>query len=110
VTTETLALPAANFGGPINMPRPAWISSAGSDVSIGVSRAAGPQIFRFTYNAIPHGGTLTLRSEQGLTGPVSASVDTDIVYVTYADHTNGSGTTPPVKRYFMGIQSPATLP
>lgn len=112
VTTQTLALPAASFGGPINMPRPAWISSAGSDVSIGVSRAAGPQVFRFAYNAVPHGGTLTLRSEQGLTGPVSAWVDSasDAVYVTYADNTIGSDGKPVIKRYFMSIQSPVTLP
>ena len=112
VTTQTLALPAASFGGPINMPRPAWISSAGSDVSIGVSRTAGPQVFRFAYNAVPHGGTLTLRSEQGLTGPVSASVDSasDAVYITYADDTTGADGKPVIKRYFMSIQSPVTLP
>ena len=107
LTPENLALPAAIFGGPLNTPSPAWVTSAGIDVSIGLSRTAGPQVFRFTYNGVPHGGTLTLRSAKGQTGPVAASVASDVVFVTYADQVNGS---PSVKRYFMSIESPATLP
>ena len=110
VTTQALALPAATFGDPLSMPRPAWVSSAGTDVSIGVSRPAGPQVYRFSNNAVPHGGTLTLRSVQGQTGPVSAWVASDAVYVTYADRVNGPGGTPSFKRYFMRIESPASLP
>jgi hypothetical protein len=110
VTTQGLALPAAIFGDPLSMPSPAWVSPAGYDVSIGLSRTAGPQVFRFTHQAVPHGDPLTLRSEKGQTGPVSAWVASDAsnaVYVTYADHVNG---TPSVKRYFMRIESPALLP
>jgi hypothetical protein len=108
VTTKDMAMPVATLGGPLNIPPPAWISSvSGGDVSIGLSRTAGPEVFRFTYNAVPHGGTLTLRSEQGKTGPVASWVGSDAVYVTYADQVSGS---PSVKRYFMRIESPATLP
>ena len=107
LTPEDLALPAAIFGGPLNTPSPAWVTSAGVDVSIGVSRTAGPQVFRFVYNGVPHGGTLTLHSAKGQTGPVAASVASDAVFVTYADQVDGS---PSVKRYFMSIASPATLP
>jgi hypothetical protein len=108
VTTQDMAMPVATLGGPLNVPPPAWISSvSGGDVSIGLSRTAGPEVFRFTYDAIPHGGTLTLRSEQGKTGPVASWVGSDAVYATYADQVSGS---PSVKRYFMRIESPATLP
>jgi hypothetical protein len=109
VTTKNPVLSASTFGDPLNMPSPAWASAAGAgDVSIGLTRAAGPQVFRYTYDAIPHGSPLTLRSEKGQTGPVAAWVGPDAVYVTYADQTK---TTPSlVKRYFMRLESPATLP
>jgi hypothetical protein len=108
VTTKDMAMPVATLGGPLNIQPPAWVSSAsGGDVSIGLSRTAGPEVFRFTYNATHHGGTLTLRSEQGNTGPVASWVGSDAVFVTYADQVSGS---PLVKRYFMRIESPATLP
>jgi hypothetical protein len=108
VTTKDMAMPVATLGGPLNIQPPAWVSSAGGgDVSIGISRTAGPEVFRFTYNAMPHGGTLTLHSEQGKTGSVASWVGSDAVYVTYADQVSGL---PSVKRYFMRIESPATLP
>ena len=110
VTTHRIALPAADFGGPLNVPVPVWISAAGSDVSIGLTRTAGPQVSRFTYQNMPHGSTLPLRSERGQTGPVAASVGTDGVYVTYTDEVasrdGGIGTA----RYVMRIDSPDTLP
>jgi hypothetical protein len=106
VTTNDPVLPAANFGDPLNMPHPAWAAPAsGGDVSIGLTGAAGPQVFRYTYNAIPHGSPLTLRSEKGQAGPVASWVSQDAVYVTYADQ---ASTSPPsVKRYFMRLESPA---
>jgi hypothetical protein len=110
VTTYDPVLPAANFGDPLSIPRPAWVNSAGGDVVIGLSRTAGPEVVRFTYNAVPHGATLPLRSEKGQTGPVAAWVGPSAVYVTYADQAKGSGSTPSVKRYFMRIESPAPLP
>jgi hypothetical protein len=91
------------------MPHPAWASPAGGgDISIGLARAAGPQVVRYTYNAIPHGSPLTLRSEKGQTGPVASWVGPDAVYVTYTDQAKTSS--PSVKRYFMRLESPATLP
>ncbi len=110
VTTRDPVLPAASFGGPLNMPRPVWVSSAGSDVSIGLDRTAGPEVVRFTYDAVPHGATLVLPSANGQTGPVSAWVGPDAVYVTYSDQVKGSGSTTSVTRYFMRVESPASLP
>ena len=109
VTTIDPVLSASSFGDPLNMPRLAFVSPAGGgDIAIGLTRAAGPQVFRYGYNAIPHGSPLTLRSEKGQTGPVASWVGLDAVYVTYTDQTK---TTPPsVKRYFMRIESPGTLP
>jgi hypothetical protein len=109
VTTVDPVLSASGFGGPLNMPSPAWASPAGGgDISIGLARTAGPQVFRFTYNAIPHGSPLTLRSEKGQTGPVASWVGPDAVYVTYTDQTKATPSL--VKRYFMRLESPATLP
>jgi len=109
VTTNDPVLSAATFGDPLNMPHPAWASPAGGgDISIGLARAAGPQVVRYTYNAIPHGSPLTLRSEKGQTGPVASWVGPDAVYVTYTDQAKTSS--PSVKRYFMRLESPATLP
>jgi hypothetical protein len=99
-------LSAASFGDPLSMPSPAWASPAGGgDISIGLVRAAGPQVFRYTFDAVPHGSPLTLRSEMGQSGPVASWVGTDAVYVTYTDQAK---TAPPsVKRYFMRLESPA---
>lgn len=106
VTTNDPVLSAASFGDPLSMPHPAWASpAAGGDISIGLARTAGPQVFRYTYNAIPHGSPLTLRSEKGQTGPVASWVGPDAVYVTYTDQAKTSS--PSVKRYFMRLESPA---
>jgi hypothetical protein len=106
VTTNNPVLSASNFGDPLNMPHPAWTGPAGGgDVSIGLARTAGPQVYRYTYNAIPHGSPLTLRSETGQTGPIASWVGPDAVYVTYTDQ--AKATPPSVKRYFMRIESPA---
>jgi hypothetical protein len=109
VTTIDPVLSASGFGDPLNMPSPAWTSPAGGgDISIGLERTAGPQVFRFTYNAIPHGSPMTLRSEKGQTGPVASWVGPDAVYVTYTDQSKATPSL--VKRYFMRLESPATLP
>jgi hypothetical protein len=110
VTTHDPVLPAALFGGPLGMPHPAWVISAGGDVSIGLDRTAGPEVVRFTYNAVPHGATLLLPSANGQTGPVSAWVGPDAAYVTYSDQVKGSGSATSVMRYFMRVESPASLP
>ncbi len=98
-------LSASSFGDPLNMPHPAWAAPAGGgDISIGLQRNGGPEVFRFTYDAIPHGSPLTLRSEKGQTGPVASWVGPDATYVTYTDQTKSG--TPAVKRYFMRVESP----
>jgi hypothetical protein len=109
VTTHHPVLPSALFGDPMNMPTPAWVSSAGGDVIIGLTRRAGPQVVRYTYNGVPHGSSLTLRSANGQSGPVASWTGTDGVYVTYAD-TVSSGGQSSIKRYFMRVVSPVTLP
>jgi hypothetical protein len=109
VTTQHPVLPAALFGDPLSMPKPAWVSSAGGDVVIGLARKSGPEVVRYTYNAVPHGSTLKLRSVNGNAGPVAAWVGDDAVYVTYSDQLSSGGTTA-TKRYFMRIDSPASLP
>jgi hypothetical protein len=109
VKTEHPVLPAAVFGDPQSMPRPAWVTSAGSDVVFGLAHRGGPEVVRYTYNAVPHGATLPLRSANGQTGPVAAWVGDDTVYVTYADQVNSGGSTT-TKRYFMRVDSPASLP
>lgn len=109
VTTQPSVLPSALFGGPLSMPRPAWVSSAGGDVVIGLERKSGPEVVRFTYNAVPHGSTLKLRSVNGNAGPVAAWVGDDAVYATYTDQVK-SGSATATNRYFMRIDSPASLP
>ena len=106
VTTFVPVLSAASFGDSLTMPHPAWASpAAGGDISIGLARATGPQVFRYTYDAVPHGSPLTLRSEKGQTGPVASWVGPDAAYVTYTDQTITA--LPVVKRYFMRLESPA---
>jgi hypothetical protein len=106
-----LALATADFSGPLAVPHPAWVAAAGSDVSIGLERKAGPEVVRFTYNAAPHGAALALPSASGQTDPVSAWVGPDGVYVTYTDHVASSGISAvTVKRHFIKIVSPAQLP
>jgi hypothetical protein len=109
VTTQHPVLPAAKFGDPLNMPTPAWVTSAGSDVVIGLARRAGPLVYRFRYDSVQHGSSLHLRSANGNTGPVSAWVGADAVYATYADRVKTeTGTT--TQRVFMRIDSPEALP
>jgi hypothetical protein len=109
VTPRYPVLPAASFGGILNLPQPAWVAPAGSDISIGLSRTSGPEVHRFTYDGIPHGGALALRSANGQSGPVAAWVGSDGVYVTYADQVSAPGTNSN-QRYFSKIVSPASLP
>jgi D-alanyl-D-alanine dipeptidase len=109
VTTQPSVLPSALFGGPLSMPRPAWVSSAGGDVVIGLERKSGPEVVRFTYNAVPHGSTLKLRSVNGNAGPVAAWVGDNAVYATYTDQVK-SGSATATNRYFMRVDSPASLP
>jgi len=105
VSTKGPVLSASSFGDPLSMPHPVWAGPAtGGDISIGLARTAGVQIFRFTFDAIPHGAPLTLRSEEGQTGPVASWVDLDTVYVTYTDQAKTSP--PSVRRYFMRVDSP----
>jgi len=109
VTTYKSVLPSAKFGGPLNLPKVVWTGPAGNDFTIGVERPSGPQVFRFTYDAAPHGATLTLRSANGRAGPVAAWVGPDAVYATYTDQVSQSGTTT-TWRYFVKIESPENLP
>ncbi len=104
--STNLALATADFSGPLSVPHPAWVAPAGSDSTIGLDRKAGPEVVRFTYNAVPHGSALVLPSANGQTDPVSAWVGSDGVYVTYTDHVASSG----LKRYFIKVVSPAQLP
>jgi hypothetical protein len=109
VTTQDPVMPAAQFGDPLNLPAPAWVTSAGSDVVIGLTRKAGPRVYRFRYDAVPHGSALHLRTANGNTGPVSAWVGPDAVYATYADQVK-SGSSTLTQRYFVRVDSPASLP
>ena len=109
VTTQHPVLPAARFGDPLNMPTPAWVTSAGADIVIGLARRAGPQVFRFRYDAVQRGSSLQLRTANGNTGPLSAWVGTDAVFATYSDQVK-SGSVTTTQRYFVRIDSPASLP
>lgn len=110
VTTHHPVMPEVFFGVPSNMPTPAWVTSPGTDVLIGLTRKAGPQVVRYRYDAVKHGAALHLRTADGDAGPVSAWVGPDAaVYVTYTDRVK-EGETRVTKRYFMRIDSPAALP
>jgi hypothetical protein len=109
VDTKHPVMSSALFGSPANLPIPAWVSSAGPDIVIGLTRRGGPQVVRFRYDAVQHGSTLQLRSANGSTGPVAAWVGNDAVYATYTDFVSANGVTT-TKRYFMRIDSPVTLP
>jgi len=79
-------------------------------VLIGLTRKAGPQVVRYRYDAVKHGAALHLRTADGDAGPVSAWVGPDAAaYVTYTDRVK-EGETRVTKRYFMRIDSPASLP
>lgn len=100
----------ATFDGPLNKPIPLWVSSPGGDISIGLQRSGPPRVVRFNYNGAPHGSTLTLRSDHGVTGPAASWVGPDAVYVTYTDEVRGGDGGAGVRRYFMRIDSPSSLP
>jgi hypothetical protein len=109
VTTYEVAMSPQSFGNPLQQPAPVYAAAAGSDITIGLSRASGHLVTRFTFDAVPHGSRLSLRTQSGQAGPLSAWVGSDYVYVTYADQVSASGTTT-TKRYFTKIESPAKLP
>jgi hypothetical protein len=67
------------------MPKLAWIAPAGYEFTIGLAGPRGPQVMRFDFFADPKGRALYLPSMAGNTGPVSAWVGSDAVYVTYLD-------------------------
>ncbi len=110
VITEALALSASVFGDPLHLPSPAWVAPAGSDLSIGLARSTGPLVVRLTYDDSPHGAWLPLRTQEGQTGPVAAWVGPDYVYATYTDRTSSPAAGSTTARYFVKIESPATLP
>ncbi len=110
VTTYNIAIPAGSFGSPLNAPHPAWAAPAGNDIAIGLSRLSGPEVTRFTYQAVPHGSTLFLRSANGDTGTVSAWVGPDLVYATYIDRVAASAGSTNILRYFAKIQAPVMTP
>jgi hypothetical protein len=108
--TTYLGLSKATFSDPISQPIPVWTASAGNDITIGLWRAARPQVVRFTYYASQNGSALDLPSANGHTGPVSAWVGPAAVYVTYVDQVSSSGPVPTMQRFFLRIESPITLP
>jgi hypothetical protein len=109
ITTHPIVISAASFGDPLNVPHVAWAAPAGDDITIGLARTSGPYVTRFTYQSVPHGSALMLRSVNGKTGPVSAWVGSDYVYVTYTDQVTGSGGATSVVRYFVKVDAPAKL-
>jgi hypothetical protein len=109
VHTQHPVMPDALFGDPLSMPKPAWVSRGGPDVVIGLSHRSGHQVVRFQFDAVKHGATLDLRSASGNSGPIAAWVGDDATYVTYSDQA-GSGSGAVTRRYFMRVDSPATLP
>jgi hypothetical protein len=78
-------LASAYYGGYPQMPKLAWIAAAGYDFTIGLVGSRGPQVTCFDDFADPKGRALYLPSVAGNTGPVSAWVGSDAVYVTYLD-------------------------
>jgi hypothetical protein len=110
VTAYPMAVPAATFGSPAKVPSPAWAAPAGNDITVGLASSSGVRVVRFTYQSVPHGSALVLRSVNGRIGPVASWVGPDYVYVTYADLVTGTGGTESVRRYFTTIEAPAELP
>jgi hypothetical protein len=114
VTTHQV-LASALYGGYPNMPKLAWIAPAGFDFTLGLVRSRGPEILRFDVFADPMGKALYLPSLSGNTGPVSAWVGSDAVYVTYLDMPGSSshgdaGVPTGSQRYLVTVVSPAELP
>jgi hypothetical protein len=67
------------------MPKLGWIAPVGYEFTIGLAGSRGPEVVRFDAFADPQGRALYLPSLAGNTGPVSAWVGNDAVYVTYLD-------------------------
>jgi hypothetical protein len=110
IMTYPNVVPVGSTGAPINAPHPAWVSAAGSDVVMGLARPSGVQLLRYTYQSIPHGSSLVLRSKNGQIGPVTAWVGSDYTYVTYTDHVSGAAGASDILRYFTKVDAPARLP
>ena len=105
-----MAVPAAKFGSPARVPRQVWAAPAGTDITVGQASSSGVQVVRFTYQGVPHGSAVTLRSATGQIGPVASWVDPDLTYVTYANLVAGDGGASRVLRYFVAVEAPAQLP
>lgn len=110
ITTHPIVLSAASFGDPMQVPHIAWVAPAGNDIAIGLARTSGPYVVRFTYQAVPRGSSLVLRSANGKTGPVSAWTGSDYTYVTYTDQISGAAGTSGVVRYFVKVDASVQLP
>jgi hypothetical protein len=110
INTHPIVLSAASFGDPMQVPHIAWVAPAGNDIAIGLSRASGPYVVRFTYQAVPRGSSLVLRSANGKTGPVSAWTGSDYTYVTYTDQVSGPAGATNVLRYFVKVDASVQLP
>jgi hypothetical protein len=109
LTTHSIVLSAASFGDPMQVPHLAWVAPAGNDITIGLQRTSGPYVVRFTFQAVPRGSSLVLRSANGKTGPVAAWTGPDYTYVTYTDQVAGEAGAPNVVRYFVKVDAPAQL-
>jgi hypothetical protein len=114
VTTNPL-MESALLGGYSNMPKLAWIAPAGFEFTLGLARPQGPEVVRFNDVADPRGRTLYLPSVSGNTGPVSAWVGSDAVYVTYLDIAGSSRQADAAipaesHRLLVTVLSPADLP
>jgi hypothetical protein len=83
VTHPVLA--SAYYGGYSQMPKLGWIAPVGYEFTIGLAGSRGPEVVRFDDFADPQGRALYLPSLAGNTGPLSAWVGNDAVYVTYLD-------------------------
>ncbi|MGD0838696.1 MAG: hypothetical protein ABSB49_18825 [Polyangia bacterium] len=80
-----LLMSANSFHDLRDLPEVAFAAPAGSDMLIGLARASGPYLVRFTDEGVPHGSALPLPSSSGNTGPVASWVGPDYIYVTYTD-------------------------
>jgi len=107
-------LASALYGGYSSMPRLAWIAPAGYEFTIGLARSRGLEVLRFDIFADPRGQALYLPSASGNTGPASAWVGSDAVYVTYLDmpgsFTRADASVPTgTHRLLVTVLSPAEL-
>jgi hypothetical protein len=105
---------SALYGGYPQMPKLAWIAPAGYEFTIGLARSRGLEVLRFDIFADPRGTALFLPSVSGNTGPVSAWVGSDAVYVTYLDMPGSSSRADAAvptgsHRFLVTVLSPAEL-